>query len=80
MYVFQSESTLYSCLDVKELVAWNKHDIWSLSDRNGTQIHNHLAEPTKWLSARLLVRTFLIHNSRTKIFQDKRFLQNISQE
>ena len=31
-YVFQSESTLYSCLNVKELVAWNKRDIWSSSD------------------------------------------------
>ena len=28
----------------------------------------------------LLVDTFLIHNSRTKIFLDKQFLQNTSQE
>ena len=30
--------------------------------------------------AMLLVKTFLINNSRTKIFQDKHFLQNVSQE
>ena len=28
----------------------------------------------------LLVKTFLIHDSRTKIFPDKQFLQNASQE
>ena len=27
MYVFQSESTLYSCLNVKELLARNRHEI-----------------------------------------------------
>ena len=27
MYVFQSESTLYSCLNVKELLARNRRDI-----------------------------------------------------
>ena len=31
-YAFQSESTLYSCLDVKELLAQSKREIWSLSD------------------------------------------------
>ena len=30
-YAFQSESTLYSCLNVKELLARNRHKIWSLS-------------------------------------------------
>ena len=42
MYAFQSESTLYSCLNVKELLAQNRCDIWSLSDSNGIQTHNHL--------------------------------------
>ena len=41
-YAFQSESTLYSCLNVKELFAWNRCQIWSLSDCNGTRTHNHL--------------------------------------
>ena len=27
-YTFQSESTLYSCLNVKELLAWKRRDIW----------------------------------------------------
>ena len=38
----QSESTLYSCLNVKELLAWNRHHIWSLKECNGTRTHNHL--------------------------------------
>ena len=41
-YVFQSESALYSWLNVKELLARNRYDIWRLSDSNGIQIHNHL--------------------------------------
>ena len=45
-YAFHSESTLYSCLDVKELLTWNRCDIWSLSDCNGTWNHNHLVH--KW--------------------------------
>ena len=38
-YAFQSESTLYSYLNVKELLARNQRDIWSLSDCNGTRMH-----------------------------------------
>ena len=58
-YAFQSESTLYSCLNVKELLAWNWRDIWSLSDSSGNRTQNqlvskrtvnHLAKLTKWLS------------------------------
>ena len=41
-YAFQSESTLYSCLNVKELLVWSSHVIWSLSDCNWTQNQNHL--------------------------------------
>ena len=41
-YVFQGESTLYSCLNAKELLAWNRRYIWSLSDCNGIRIHCHL--------------------------------------
>ena len=32
-YSFQSESTLYSCLNVKELLARSRREIWSLSDQ-----------------------------------------------
>ena len=42
-YSFQSESTLYSCLNAKELLAQKRPEIWSLSNRNGTRTHNHLA-------------------------------------
>ena len=33
-YEFQSESTLYSCLNVRELLARSRREIWSLSDCN----------------------------------------------
>ena len=58
MYGFQSKSALYSCLNVKELFAWNRRDIWSLSDSNGIRTYNllvrkqkldHLAKLAKWL-------------------------------
>ena len=38
-YAFQSESTIYSCLNVKELLTQNKCNIGNLSDCNGTQTH-----------------------------------------
>ena len=41
-YAFQSESTLYSCLNLKEPPAQNKCDILRLSDSNRIQTHNHL--------------------------------------
>ena len=59
MYSFQSESTLYIWLNVKELFARNRSHIWSFSDYNGTRTHNHLvckqalnhfAKLAKWLS------------------------------
>ena len=65
MYAFQSESTLYSSLNVKELLARYRRDIWSLNDSIGIQTHKHLvrkrllkhlAKPAslaKWLSVHL---------------------------
>ena len=41
-YEFQSESTLYSCLNVKEPLARNRRVIWRLSNSNGIWTHNHL--------------------------------------
>ena len=41
-YAFQSESTLYSCLNVKELLARSRREIWSLSDCNWTWTQSHL--------------------------------------
>ena len=58
-YAFQNESTLYSCLNVKELLARSRREIWSLSDCNWTRTQNHLvrkrtlnhlAKLAKWLS------------------------------
>ena len=43
---FQSKSTLCSYLNIKELLAWSRHNIWSLSDCNATATHNHLV--CKW--------------------------------
>ena len=65
IYSFQSESSFYSCLNVKELLTQSKQEIWSLSDWNGTWTHNYLvrkqtlnhlaklANLAKWLSVRL---------------------------
>ena len=41
-YAFQSESTLYSYLNVKELFARSRREIWSLSDCSRTWTQNHL--------------------------------------
>ena len=41
-YAFQSESTFYSCLNVRELLARSKREIWSLNDCNWTRTYNHL--------------------------------------
>ena len=41
-YAFQSESTLYSCLNVKELLARSRRKIRSLSDWYWTRTQNHL--------------------------------------
>ena len=41
-YPLQSECTPYSCLNVKELLAQNRHNIWSLCDSNRIPTHKHL--------------------------------------
>ena len=41
-YAFESESTLYSCLNVKELLARSRHEIWRWGDCNWTRAQNHL--------------------------------------
>ena len=40
--MFQSESTFYSFLNVKELLAGSRPNIWSLSDSNEIQNYNHI--------------------------------------
>ena len=63
-YAFQSESTRYSCLNVKELLTRSRCEIWGLSDCNLT--HNstlttensRLASLAKWLSVRSWTKWF----------------------
>ena len=60
--------TLHSvCLNFKEVLAWNKRDIWILGDCNGTRTHhhlvrkrtpNHLAKLAKWSSCDVDVYLF----------------------
>ena len=45
-YAFQSESTLYTCLNVRKLLARNRRNIRSLNDCNEIQTNNHFI--CKW--------------------------------
>ena len=69
MYALQSDSTLYSRLNVKKLLFQNRRDIWSLSDCNGTRTDNHLvhkrtinrlARLPKWLSCVVSTCLFIL--------------------
>ena len=53
-HMFQSESTLYSCLTVKELLARNRCHAWSSSDGNWT--HNQLIRKTLFIHSAKLVK------------------------
>ena len=44
--LIKSKSTLCNFLKVKELLEWNRCDIWKLSGCNEIQTHNHLVR--KW--------------------------------
>ena len=48
-YAFQSEFTLHSCLNVKELLTWNRRNIWNLSDCNGTRMQYSQHNSIIWL-------------------------------
>ena len=39
--------SIVSCLNVKELLAWSRRKIWSLSDCSWTWTHNHLVRKRK---------------------------------
>ena len=60
-YAFQSESTLYSFLNVKELLAQSRREILSLSDCNCTRTNNHsvhkrtLNQLAIWLNGRVFI-------------------------
>ena len=53
-YTFQSESTLYSSLNVKELFDRNRRSIWGLIDYNGIRTHNHLESTTTRIPSLLI--------------------------
>ena len=55
---FQSESTLYSWMNVKELFVRSRREIWRLSDCNWTRLQLQL--DSKWLSARLRTKWFWV--------------------
>ena len=66
---FQSESTVCSCLNAKELLARSRREIWRLSNCNWTRTQNHLvrkrtlthlASLAKWLSVRLRTKWFWV--------------------
>ena len=78
MYVFQSESTLYSCLNVKELLARSRRKIWRLSDCKWTRTQNclvrkrtlnHLAKrlsvrlQTKWFWVRIQLQSLKLYTT-----------------
>ena len=67
LVVFQSESALYNCLGVQELLAQNRRNIWSLSDSNGIRTHNHLVR--KWP---------LNHSNAVAVAQKVTFNENVS--
>ena len=47
-YRFQSESTLYSCLNVRELLARNRRDTCGLSDSNGIIMYSQIHRTDKY--------------------------------
>ena len=85
-YAFQSESTLYSYLNVKELLARSRHEIWILSDSNWNQTQNHLVckrtlnHLAKWLSVRLRTKwlwvRFQLQSLEQKLWEKKPFNSN----
>ena len=57
-YAYQSESTLYICPNVNELISKSNRDICILSDTNGILMNNHLVYKQRinrlaWLVKRL---------------------------
>ena len=84
MYAFQSESTLYSCLNVKELLAPSRCEIWSLSDCNWTQtryinidkninIDNYISEYTPTESSKEGTLLYIDKSRKYKLRKDFNF-------
>ena len=82
-HAFQSKSTLYHCLNVKELIGWNSHNIWSLSDSNpqplslwtNTQQFTKLAKWLSWIVSTICKVRLTVYSYRvTHAFQSKSML------
>ena len=74
-YVFQNESTLYSCFNVRKLFAKNRHVIWSLCDSNRTQNYSCLKfKKLLVLNGLVLVQKQLLMTMKIKkaIIQDRK--------
>ena len=61
-YAFESDSIPYICLNIKELLAWNRHNILSFKIQTHNHLVckgtlNHLAKLAKWFSC--VVSTYL---------------------
>ena len=64
-YVFRFRANLHSiCLNVKELHAQNRRDIWSLSDSNGIGTHNPLYLFVSYFFLFLITSIHKDHGSR----------------
>ena len=63
-YAFQGESALYICLNIKELLAQNWHEIWSLSGCNGTQTYNHLVHKQTCIHDMIRLYTQMHHTEK----------------
>ena len=88
----QSESTLYDYLNVKEILARYRHDIWKLSDSNEIQTYNHLvfkrfsqtihlpkkASLAKWSSVRLWPKWLRVWFLLEKVWIAKLCLEKFS--
>ena len=67
-YALQNESTLCSCLNVKEPIAHIRREIWNLNDCNWIRTQNHLVRKRTlndlaklaWLSVRLRTKWFWV--------------------
>ena len=81
-YKFLSESTLHSCLNVKELLARKRRHIWSLSDSNGIRLRTNwlwVHIPLQWLKFqlwRVLSKEFL----DIQVTIECRFIQNLGRD
>ena len=75
-----TESAVWGCLSVKELLAWSRCNIWRLTDSNKTRTHSHLVG--KGTLNHLVVNSLIVNSfakfrsSRPDVFCKKGVLRN----